>query len=318
MLPIDDRGFAGGAAERVLDDLVPPQIAARRHVDGWTSIAEVTQHDHVLDAVRLGLRHGAIDDLLQGEHVAAAVPAVLRDHDLRLAVPDALRDRLGGEAAEDDGVDGAEARAGQHRDGDLGDHAPVDRDAVAGLDAEARERIRELDRLAIQLGVRHGAGLAELTLPQDRGLVLPPRRHVPVEAALGDVELRAHEPLDEGELRGSFCALLAGHARPGLTEHEILGLSPPERVRVVEALLVEALVVFAGAHPRARGELLGRREAASLFEDARNGLVRHGFLRTSAGGYPKAGRPGARPRVDLGGCPLVRLGVRPALAHARK
>ena len=45
-------------------------------------------------------------------------------------------ERLGGEAAEDDGVRRADAGAGQHGDGQLGHHAHVDGDAVALFHAE--------------------------------------------------------------------------------------------------------------------------------------------------------------------------------------
>ena len=64
-----------------------------------------------------------------------------------------MRSRMavGGEAAEDDRVRGADARAGEHRDGQLGDHRHVDGDAVAGLDAERLERVGEAADLGVEL-----------------------------------------------------------------------------------------------------------------------------------------------------------------------
>ena len=47
-------------------------------------------------------------------------------------------DGVRGEAAEDDGVDGSDACAGEQRDGELRAHAHVDGDAVSLADAELR------------------------------------------------------------------------------------------------------------------------------------------------------------------------------------
>jgi hypothetical protein len=43
--------------------------------------------------------------------------------------------------------------AGQHRDDGLGDHRHVDRDPVAGLDAELGQRVGGLADLVLELGV---------------------------------------------------------------------------------------------------------------------------------------------------------------------
>ena len=61
-----------------------------------------------------------------GTIVAAAVAAVGGDEQPRLRVVDAIAQRLGAEAAEHDAVDGADARAGEHRDRQLGNQRQVD------------------------------------------------------------------------------------------------------------------------------------------------------------------------------------------------
>ena len=62
--------------------------------------------------------------------------------------------------------DGADARAGQHRDGDLGDHRQVDPDHVALLDPAGRlQRVGEALDVGEQLGVGDVALLALLAAP---------------------------------------------------------------------------------------------------------------------------------------------------------
>ena len=136
-----------------------------------------------------------VGDALQLHDVAAAIAAVGRDEQPRLLVVDAVAQRLGAEAAEDHAVHGADARAGQHRDGQLGDERQVDRDAIALPDAERLEHVGELADLAIELPVGDGAAIAGLAFPDDRGLVAPPAADVPVQAVDAGVQLAADEPL---------------------------------------------------------------------------------------------------------------------------
>ena len=75
---------------------------------------------------------GDVGDRLVGgplqRHGRAAPPRlVLRDQHLAAHVVQPVGERVGREAAEDDGVRRAEPRAGEHRDRRLGDHAHVDR-----------------------------------------------------------------------------------------------------------------------------------------------------------------------------------------------
>jgi hypothetical protein len=58
---------------------------------------------------------------------------------------------VGREAAEDDRMDRADARAGQHRIGRLGDHRHVDGDAVALLDAVLLQHVGEAADMLVQL-----------------------------------------------------------------------------------------------------------------------------------------------------------------------
>ena len=117
-----------------------------------------------------------------------------------LRVVDAVADRVGSEAAEDHAVGGADARAGEHRDGRLGHHRHVDGDAVAPLDPVLLERRREAVDLAVEIPVGQGARVAGLTFPDEGGLGAAGGVDVPVQAVVGDVELAADEPLGVGRL----------------------------------------------------------------------------------------------------------------------
>ena len=91
-------------------------------------------------------------------------------------VEDAVGERLRGEAAEDDRVDGADARAREHRDRQLDHHWHVDRHAVALLHAEFRaQHVREAAHRAVQLAVRRRARLR-------RVVARPVERHLVAEA----------------------------------------------------------------------------------------------------------------------------------------
>ena len=72
-------------------------------------------------------------------------------------------------------VDRADARAGEHRDRQLGNQRHVDRDAIALLHAERLQDVRELAHLAVQVAVGQRPAVARLPFPDDRRLVAAPR-----------------------------------------------------------------------------------------------------------------------------------------------
>jgi hypothetical protein len=116
-----------------------------------------------------------VDDGLEGHHLAAAPRAVAGDDEGGLGVVDAVAHGLRREAAEDHRVRRADAGAGEHRDGDLGHHAHVDRHAVAGAHAELAQHVGEAAHLAVELLVGERARVAGLALPEDGGLVAAQR-----------------------------------------------------------------------------------------------------------------------------------------------
>jgi hypothetical protein len=114
---------------------------------------------------------------------AAARRVVGGDDDLGVAAVDPLRQRVGREAREDDGMDRADPGAGEHGIGRLGDHRQVEDDAVALADAQFLEDVGHLADFAVQLAVGDVLGrvLRIVRLPDDRRLVAA-RGEVAVDA----------------------------------------------------------------------------------------------------------------------------------------
>ena len=83
---------------------------------------------------------------------------VLRDHDLRLARLEPLRDGRRGEAGEDRHLDRADVRDRVRGDRDVRRHRQEDPDAVARLDAELDEPLGEARDVARELGERQSCG----------------------------------------------------------------------------------------------------------------------------------------------------------------
>ena len=90
---------------------------------------------------------------LSGTVLAAAQALVGGDDDVALAVLDAVGQAVGREAAEHHRMDRADARAGQHGVGRLGDHRQVDRDAIALLGAQLLQRVGHAADFGVQLAI---------------------------------------------------------------------------------------------------------------------------------------------------------------------
>ena len=235
------RALVGGG----LHDRVPPEVAALLH---RAVGARVLHDDHGLEVVEPA--HDRVDLLLDRRGLALAARAVDRDQRLRLGELHPLLHRLGAEAAEDDVVRGADARAGEHRHRDLGDHRQEDPDDVAGADAAVLERVGEALDVTVQVRVRDVPLLALLAAPVERDAVAVAGLDVPVDAVLGHVELAADEPL--GERRVAPVEHLVPLAGP----LQGLGLLGPEPLGIALRPLVHRGV----GDDRVLGEAGGRRE----------------------------------------------------------
>src|SRR4029077_20319120 len=82
---------------------------------------------------------GFVDDRPEGNGLSSAETDVAADDDLCLRIHDAVAQGGMAEPGIDDGVDGADARAGQHGDGALDRQRHVDDDAIALAHVERLE-----------------------------------------------------------------------------------------------------------------------------------------------------------------------------------
>ena len=218
-----------------VDDVVPPLVAALVPLD--LALRALHDEDRLDGGLVVAVRDRGVDRGLERGRLAATELTVGGDDDLGVGVGDAGVQRLGGEAAEDDRVRGAEPGAGEHREDGLGDHRQVDRDAVAGADAERGEGVGGLGDLLLEVRVRDGAGVAPFALEVDGDPVAVAGLDVPVDAVVGDVELAADEPLREGGVAPVERRVeVLGPGDP------LTGLLRPETLEVGLCLRVERLL----------------------------------------------------------------------------
>ncbi len=144
-------GTGGQSGCLALHDVVPPHVAAGLHGHGQRPRRGGARRGHA-STVEVRSRASSAADL-RSTGRAPAPAAVGGDEQRGLGVLDAAGQGLGREAAEDDRVRRADARAGEHGDGQLRDHGHVDGDPVAGLDAQLEEGVGGLLDLAVEVGV---------------------------------------------------------------------------------------------------------------------------------------------------------------------
>ncbi len=281
-------GRTGGGG--VLRETVIPVVPALLDVDRERRASLALDDDDVLDRRRRAQR--LVGRLLQRHDLTAAPAAVRRNQERSLLVVDAVAERLCAEASEHDAVDGADARAREHRDRELRDEGKVYGDPVAALHAERLEDVREAADLAEEIEVGQRAPVARLAFPHDGGLVAPRGARVAIDAVDARVDLAADEPPGVRRL-----PLEDAIPRPHPLQ---LGREPrPERfgVRVRRPVRVWIGDVR-GAPPAVR-----RREAAILLKERVDfGLMRHpGYIIGAGGSVGVSGSVGAGGWVCAGG-----------------
>jgi hypothetical protein len=137
-------------------------------------------------------------------------------------------------------VDGADARAGEHRVARLGDHRQVDGDAVALFDVAIAQDVGEAAHLVVQLPIGDLlVFLGIVAFPDDRHLVAA-LGEMPVDAVVGDVGDAVLEPFDRDVVRIVRAVL---DLRRRLVPVEALGLLGPEAVRILDRTVVHLLVL---------------------------------------------------------------------------
>src|SRR5579859_2995734 len=131
------------------------------------------------------------------DQLSIAVVAVHCHQDPTLRVSDPTSARRSAEAAKDLGMDNTQARTGQHRNWQLGDHWQVEGDSIARLDpAKVAQQGGELVHLDVKFPVsdRFGIFCFRFRYPDQGGLV-GTGRHMAIDAVVTRVQPTADEPL---------------------------------------------------------------------------------------------------------------------------
>src|SRR5262249_55744184 len=133
----------------------------------------------------------------------------------------------------------------------------------AFLDADLLEHVGELADLTVQVLIAQYPRIARLPFPNDRRLVRPAVRQVPIDAVGADVDLAADKPLRERLVPDE-------HFVPFLEPVQRRRLFGPEFFRIVLASLPE-LLVLGQALDMMRLKLLRRCKLPCFLENTGNG-----------------------------------------------
>ncbi len=191
---------------------------------------------------------GLIEHRLVFEDSALLDTAGGGDDGLRGGVVDAHGQFVRGEAAEDDRVDRAEAGAGEHGHGRLGDHRHVDDDSIALGHALVGQSPREAGDLVEQFCVGDGTdGVGDRRVVDDGGLIAAAVRDMAVDRVVADVELAVGEPAIDRRIR-----IVDGLRRFGDPVDVVPGLLEPEPLGVLgdagHDVVVAGCGVLGGVH----------------------------------------------------------------------
>ncbi len=153
-----------------------------------------------------------------------------------LGVLDAAGEAFRREAAEHHGMNGADARAGEHGVGRLGDHRQVDGDPVTLLDAVRLQHVGELAHPLVQLAIGDLLFLGRVVALPDDGDLVAARRQMAVDAVGGNIERAVLEPFDR-HVAGAERGVL--HLRVRLDPVDAAADLAPKALRVGDRALVQ-------------------------------------------------------------------------------
>ena len=196
-----------------------------------------SDHDDAINTV--DLRQCRVDVLFEWHGFAATNTLIGGDHRAARCVIDAIFERFGGEATEDDRVDGADTRTGEHGERGFGNHGHVDTHTVTLTDSLRSQSVREATNLNLELLIGKPLGvIGVIPLPDNRGVICA-LRQVPVNAVHGDVQLGVDKPA--GSTSGDIGIRDRG---PGRMPVEKLRLLGPKCLGVIQRLAIQRLVSF--------------------------------------------------------------------------
>ena len=170
--------------------------------------------------------------------------------------------------AEHHRVDGANARAGVHRDDGLGGHRHVDDHPIALLHAQRTQCIGKAADIGVQFAVGHVANVARFA-HECQGRLVAPLLEVHVEAVPGNIQLAVDEP---AVVRG---VRFIERDRERLVPAQLaLRLAGPEPLVICGRIGAQGGQIL-GFQARPGGKFGGRGEASFFYENGFDVLVAH-------------------------------------------
>ena len=205
----EERGFGverngrNDLAAVIFQNVFDEEIAAADHRRIRHLFARIAAPDEdfvdVLAFFFCGL-NGDIGIALVIDPFSVAVVAVGVDEDAAAGISGAESASFAAESTEDDGVNDAEACAGEHGHGKLGNHRHVDGDAIAGLEsAEIAKHCGGFVDADVKLAI--GEDLRGFVFgfgDEDEGGFVFVLGEVAIDAVVGGIEFAADEPFPEG------------------------------------------------------------------------------------------------------------------------
>ena len=191
----------------VLQNVVDEIIALHDHRRVGAVLAGVAlPHQNLVDVLAFffgGLYRDVRGGLMIHPLTVAPITVGVNQH-AAAGIGSAQTASLAAESAENDGMHDAQARAGQHGDGQLGNHGHVNGDAVAGFQSrKVTQKSRGFVHAPVQLLIGDGRGGFTLGLrnKNERGFVLI-FGEMAVHAVVAGVELAADKPFPERRMLG--------------------------------------------------------------------------------------------------------------------
>ena len=194
-------------------------------------------HDDAAFRLVGGEFDGLVEQRLVGDDPARLDAAGRGNDGLGRAIVDARLQLVGGKAAEDHGMDGAEARNGQHGEGGFGHHGHVDENAVALGHALVAQHGRQGLHLRLEFGIGELLqGSGDRAVIDERNLIGAPARDMAVNRIMAGVALGAGKPAAIGAGFGIEDLV------PRLEPVDFAGRAGPEALRVLFPALVDVVI----------------------------------------------------------------------------
>ena len=186
---------------------------------------------------RIEANDSFIHDGFERHRLAAADARLTGNNSLGLSVDDAIAQRGVSESGVDNGMDGADASAGQHRDNALDGKGHVDYDAVAFTDFERAQTVRKAADHAIKLAIGDYPLAAVFSEPDVGNTIEVVALSMAIETVKRNVGLASDKPL-------VMDAVPLAHLLPLFDPSEVCGFSGPERLRVLYRAFIFGTIIL--------------------------------------------------------------------------